>query len=96
VIAEQAPLSQRSHPIALPLRTIVLPVRRGGDQGKRRPRTCQSVGKTPGRRPISHDVVERIRAELVTGAGILKTAKTLGLGTGTVHRVKREMANALT
>jgi hypothetical protein len=28
---------------------------------------------------------------LATGAGILKTAKELGVGTGTVHRVKREM-----
>jgi hypothetical protein len=40
---------------------------------------------------VSHDVVERIRAELATGAGILKTAKALSVGTGTVHRVKREM-----
>jgi len=43
------------------------------------------------RRPVSRDGVERIRAELATGAGILKTAKTFGVGTGTVHRVKREM-----
>jgi hypothetical protein len=35
--------------------------------------------------------VKRIRARLATGAGILKTAKALGVGTGTVHRVKREM-----
>jgi len=41
---------------------------------------------------VTEDVVERIRMELVTGAGILKTAKALGVGTGTVHRVKREMA----
>jgi hypothetical protein len=40
---------------------------------------------------VSIDVVERIREQLATGAGILKTAKTLGVGTGTVHRVKREM-----
>jgi hypothetical protein len=32
---------------------------------------------------------------LATGAGILRTAKTLGVGTGTVHRVKREMAKGL-
>jgi len=32
---------------------------------------------------------------LATGAGILRTAKTLGVGTGTVHRVKREMATGL-
>jgi len=49
-------------------------------------------GKRLGRRPVSADVVEGIRTELVTCAGILKTAKALGVGTGTVHRVKREMA----
>jgi DNA invertase Pin-like site-specific DNA recombinase len=43
-------------------------------------------------RPVSENVVERIREQLATGAGILKTAKALGVGTGTVHRVKREMA----
>jgi hypothetical protein len=41
---------------------------------------------------VSADVVARIRAELMTGAGILTTAKALGVGTGTVHRVKRDMA----
>jgi hypothetical protein len=41
---------------------------------------------------VSTDVVELIREELATGAGILKTAKELGCGTGTVHRVKRSMA----
>jgi hypothetical protein len=40
---------------------------------------------------VKRDVIERILAQLATGAGILKTAKTLGVGTGTVHRVKREM-----
>jgi hypothetical protein len=45
-----------------------------------------------GSRPVSTDVVELIREELATGAGILKTAKELGCGTGTVHRVKRSMA----
>ena len=53
---------------------------------------ARAQGKRLGRRPVSADVVERIRTELVTGAGILKTAKALGVGTGTVHRIKREMA----
>jgi DNA invertase Pin-like site-specific DNA recombinase len=53
---------------------------------------ARSQGKRLGRRPVKRDVIERIRAQLATGAGILKTAKTLGVGTGTVHRVKREMA----
>jgi DNA invertase Pin-like site-specific DNA recombinase len=52
---------------------------------------ARSQGKRLGRRPVSEDVVDRIRAELATGAGILKTAKALGVGTGTVHRIKREM-----
>jgi DNA invertase Pin-like site-specific DNA recombinase len=52
---------------------------------------ARSQGKRLGRRPVSADVVERIREELATGTGILKTAKSLGVGTGTVHRVKREM-----
>jgi hypothetical protein len=41
--------------------------------------------------PVSADVVGRIREELATGAGTLTTAKALGVGTGTVHRVKRSM-----
>jgi DNA invertase Pin-like site-specific DNA recombinase len=52
---------------------------------------ARSQGKLLGRPTISRDVVERIRAQLATGAGILKTAKALKVGTGTVHRVKREM-----
>ena len=51
----------------------------------------RSQGKRLGRRPVSTNVVEHIREKLATGAGILKTAKALGVGTGTVHRVKREM-----
>jgi DNA invertase Pin-like site-specific DNA recombinase len=54
---------------------------------------ARAQGKRLGRRPVSTDVVERIREQLATGAGILKTAKALGVGTGTVHRVKREMAS---
>jgi DNA invertase Pin-like site-specific DNA recombinase len=53
---------------------------------------ARAQGKRLGRRPVSADVVERIRTQLATGAGILKTAKALGCGVGTVHRIKREMA----
>src|SRR5256714_587500 len=56
---------------------------------------ARSQGKRLGRRPVSRDVVECIRAQLATGAGILKPAKTLGVGTGTVHRIKREMEAAV-
>jgi DNA invertase Pin-like site-specific DNA recombinase len=52
---------------------------------------ARAQGKRLGRRPVSAEVVERVRAQLATGVGILKTAKALGVGTGTVHRVKREM-----
>jgi DNA invertase Pin-like site-specific DNA recombinase len=53
---------------------------------------ARSQGKRLGRRPVSADVVERIRAQLATGAGILKPAKALGCGVGTVHTIKRQMA----
>ena len=53
---------------------------------------ARSQGKRLGRRPVSKTVVERIQEQLATGTGILKTAKALGVGTGTVHRVKRDMA----
>lgn len=53
---------------------------------------ARAQGKRLGRRPISDAVLAKIREKLTTGAGILTTAKTLGVGTGTVHRVKREMA----
>jgi DNA invertase Pin-like site-specific DNA recombinase len=53
---------------------------------------AKAQGKRLGRRPLNEAVVKRIREELTTGAGILKTAKALGVGTGTVHRVKRSMA----
>jgi hypothetical protein len=32
------------------------------------------------------------RKELQRGVGIAKTARLVGLGTGTVHKLKREMA----
>ncbi len=53
---------------------------------------ARAQGKRLGRRPVSEAVVQRIRERLATGTGILRVAKELGVGTGTVHRVKREMA----
>src|SRR5438477_7545664 len=41
---------------------------------------ARSQGKRLGRRPVSADVVERIRAQLASGSGILKTAKLIGCG----------------
>jgi hypothetical protein len=54
-------------------------------------RVPEHRGSASGVAPVSTDVVERIREELATGAGILKTAEVLGVGTGTVHRLKREV-----
>jgi hypothetical protein len=47
---------------------------------------ARSQGKRLGRRPVTEDVVERIRGQLATGTGILKTAKALGQGAWTRHR----------
>jgi hypothetical protein len=33
-------------------------------------------------------------SELANGTGVLKTAKLVGLGTGTVHRLKQSIAAA--
>jgi DNA invertase Pin-like site-specific DNA recombinase len=52
---------------------------------------AKAQGKRLGRRPVCAEVVDRIREQLATGAGILTTAKALSVGTGTVHRVKRSM-----
>jgi hypothetical protein len=44
-------------------------------------------------RPAPWRTSQKGRARSIdnVGAGILKAAKALGVGTGTVHRVKREM-----
>jgi DNA invertase Pin-like site-specific DNA recombinase len=48
-------------------------------------------GKRLGRPQIDGDIERRVQRELRKGAGILKVASALGVGTGTVHRIKREM-----
>jgi|SRR5947209_14135505 len=52
---------------------------------------ARSQGKRLGRRPVSQDVINQIQEKLAAGNGILRTAKVLGVGTGTVHRVKRQI-----
>jgi DNA invertase Pin-like site-specific DNA recombinase len=47
-----------------------------------------------GRPKMAAKIEEQVKAELAKGTGILKTAKALGLGTGTVQRIKRGMAAA--
>jgi DNA invertase Pin-like site-specific DNA recombinase len=45
-----------------------------------------------GRPSVGRKVEEAIRQQLDAGHGILKVAKIVGVGSGTVQRVKREMA----
>jgi DNA invertase Pin-like site-specific DNA recombinase len=50
------------------------------------------VRKRLGRPGSEPEKIEQARSELAKGTGIAKTARLLGLGTGTVHKLKREMA----
>ena len=52
-------------------------------------------GKKLGRPKVSPKVENAIRTHLSTGNGILKVAALVGVGSGTVQRVKREMAEQL-
>jgi DNA invertase Pin-like site-specific DNA recombinase len=49
------------------------------------------AGKTLGRPRISEALEKRIREHLQAGSGILKVAREVGVGTGTVHRIAQEM-----
>src|ERR1700739_58490 len=48
--------------------------------------------KKLGRPSVGRKTEEAIRQHLATGHGILKVAKLVGVGSGTVQRVKKEMA----
>src|SRR6516164_1659068 len=48
-------------------------------------------GKHLGRPQIAGELVRKAQRELRKGKGILAVAAQLGLGTGTVHRIRREM-----
>ena len=52
-------------------------------------------GKTLGRPKVSAKVESAIRTHLRVGNGILKVTALVGCGSGTVQRVKREMAGEL-
>ena len=52
-------------------------------------------GKRLGRPKVAAKVEQAIRTHLMAGNGILKVAKMVGCGSGTVQRVKREMAEEL-
>jgi hypothetical protein len=49
------------------------------------------VRKRLGRPGAEADKLDKARQELAKGTGIIKTAKLTGLGTGTVHKLRREM-----
>jgi DNA invertase Pin-like site-specific DNA recombinase len=55
-------------------------------------RRAVAEGKRLGRPKIDPDKERRAQRELLRGAGILKVARKLGLGAGTVHRIKRDLA----
>jgi DNA invertase Pin-like site-specific DNA recombinase len=50
------------------------------------------VRSSLGRPKVGAEVERQVGAELAKGTGIISTAKKLGLGNGTVHRIRREMA----
>ena len=52
---------------------------------------AKAQGKHLGRPAIAIELERKAQRELRKGTGILKVAKMVGLGTGTVHRIKREM-----
>jgi DNA invertase Pin-like site-specific DNA recombinase len=49
-------------------------------------------GKTLGRPRISKALEKRIRAQLRAGKGILRVARKIGVGTGTVQRIRDQMS----
>jgi hypothetical protein len=51
----------------------------------------REAGKTLGRPRISAAVEKRIQAQLRAGKGIIKVAREVGVGTGTVQRIAQEM-----
>lgn len=53
---------------------------------------AKSQGKRLGKPAVPDAKVEAIKAELSRGTGILKTARLCGVGTYTVQRIKKEMA----
>jgi DNA invertase Pin-like site-specific DNA recombinase len=55
---------------------------------------ARAQGKVLGRPRISEKLERQARAELAKGTGIIKVAKLLGVGNGTIQRIKQEMVPA--
>jgi len=52
---------------------------------------ARANGTKLGRPRIGREIERRAARELAKGTGVLKVAQTLGIGTGTVQRIKREI-----
>ena len=70
------------------LSTIKAKIQRDGQFTSRAGKVRKRLGR-PGSEPAK---MEQARRELAKGTGIAKTARLVGLGTGTVHKLKRDMA----
>ena len=57
-------------------------------------KTAVAQGAQLGRPKINAAVERKVQRQLEKGIGILKVAKSLGLGTGTVQRIKADMKSA--
>jgi hypothetical protein len=53
---------------------------------------AKDEGKILGRPRVTPELEQRVRAELSKGAGIIKVAKMVGVGNGTVQRIKTALA----
>jgi DNA invertase Pin-like site-specific DNA recombinase len=76
---------------------VVAGIERVRGEIQRNGKFTSKAGKTHkrlGRPSADPKKVEKARQELASGTGVLKTAKLVGLGTGTVQRLKRAMAAA--
>jgi DNA invertase Pin-like site-specific DNA recombinase len=64
------------------------------DPEKRRfeARKSGKMRRSLGRPGAGHEKVEAARAMLATGVGIVRTARDVGLGVGTVHKLRRKMS----
>ena len=47
--------------------------------------------KAIGRQKVAAKVVDAVKVRLAAGAGMLKIARELNMGTGTVQRIQREL-----
>ena len=84
---ERAMIRQR---VKAGLSTVKEKIARDGKFTSKAGKIRRRLGR-PGSEPQK---IERAKVELAKGTGIGKTARLVGLGTGTVHKLKREMAVA--